>query len=111
MDIEDGLRLVQSQPPALNGGSSIHYHWVCLFSWCENNPTPFDLHVREITEGYIPESWFTKPLSPTCRHQKAKFPPLGKEAMSVFCKVEYGKPLKITYNYLSTQFIISACIH
>ena len=91
----EDLRLVQSQPPAVNGGSNIRYHWVCFFTWCENEPNPFDLHVREITVGYIPESWFTKPLSEHCRHQKAQFPPIGKDTMSVFCKVEYGKTQKL----------------
>ena len=86
----DQLRLVQSQPPGLNG-SAIVYHWVCFFNWCENDPDPFQIHVREVTEGYIPGSWFTKPLSANCRHQKAVFEPLGTEEMSVFCKIEYGK--------------------
>ena len=82
-------RLVQSQPPRTNG-SECKYHWICLFNWCENDPDPFQIYVREITRGYIPESWFNKPLSETHRHQKAKFEPFGDQIFSVFCKIEYG---------------------
>ena len=49
------------------------------------------MYVREITRGYIPESWFSKPLSDRHRQQKAKFEPIGDKIMSVFGKIEFGK--------------------
>ena len=84
------LRQVQSQPPAINRGSDVNYHWICIFNWCENDPRPFEIHVREVTKGYIPESWFKKPLSAENRQQKASFKPFGKKILSVFCKIEFG---------------------
>ena len=88
----DTPRLVQTQPPRT--GSECKFHWICLFSWCENHPEPFEIYVREATRGYIPDSWFNKPLSESHRHQKARFEPFGDQHFSVFCKIEYGKTKK-----------------
>ena len=87
-------RLVQSQPVS----SDVEYHWVCLFNWCENDPTPFDIYVREITKGVIPESWFLKPLSEENRQQKATFRSIDSKVMSVFGKIEFGKLFKFNFN-------------
>ena len=81
-------RIVQSQPPI---GSGVRYHWVCLFNWCENDPNPFEVYVREISKGIIPESWFSKPLSDENRQQKAVFKSIDSRVMSVFGKIEFGK--------------------
>ena len=86
-------RLVQSQPASVGNGSEINYHWICFFDWCEDNPSPFYIHVWEATVGYIPETWFTKPLNDDCRQQKASFKPFGKKVLSVFAKIEFGKNL------------------
>ena len=93
-------RLVQSQPAS--AGSEVNYHWVCLFNWCENDPNPFSIYVRETTHGIIPESWFSKPLSDANRQQKAVFKPMQSQVMSVFAKIEYGKKDNLLLNkYIS----------
>ena len=84
-------RQVQSQPAAINHGSDINYHWVCFFNWSENEPKPFEIYVREATSGFIPDSWFSKPLSDRNRQQKAKFQPFGNKVFTVFAKIEFGK--------------------
>ena len=80
-------RLVQSQPPM----SDINYHWICLFNWCENDPNPFDIYVRENANGVIPESWYSKAISVENRHQRATFKPMNSQTMYVFAKIEFGK--------------------
>ena len=82
-------RLVQSQP-ASSHRPATNYHWVCLFNWCENDQEPFQMYARETTRGFIPESWFSKPLSEQHRQQKATFEPFGNKILSVFAKIEYG---------------------
>ena len=81
-------RLVQSQPSAKSGP---RYHWVCLYDWDENNAEPFEIYVREVSEGIIPQSWFNKPLQGNSRFQKASFKSLNNKVYSFFCKIEYGK--------------------
>ena len=85
----DEIRLVQSQPASCNR-SRVNYHWICFFNWCENDQNPFHIHVREATQGIIPESWFAKPLEEGIRQKKASFEPVDNSVMSVFCKIEYG---------------------
>ena len=87
----ENLREIQSQPAPTC--ADINYHWVCFYDWCEDNPMPFHIHVREVTVGCIPESWFTKALNENCRQQKATFRPFGEKVLSVFCKIEHGKRL------------------
>ena len=89
---EENPRLVQSQPAIFR--PKINFHWICLFDWDENNENPFEIHLREVSNGIIPDSWFDKPLREECRFQKAKFKTLGSRVFSFFCKIEYGKPQK-----------------
>ena len=93
MEELDISRQVQSQPAPTR--TAIDYHWICFFDWCEDNPVPFHIHVREVTLGHIPESWFTKPLNEECRQKKFKIRPFGQKMLSVFCKIEHGKRMQL----------------
>ena len=74
------------------GTSEVTYHHVVLFSWDLNEEKPFEVYPRNaFSSNEIPEDWYLKELSPTCRQQKLKLSGLRGDFYSVFCKIEESK--------------------
>ena len=95
-----------------SGNSVTEYHHVILFNWDPNVENPFEVYQRNsFSSSEIPEAWYTKVLSPTCRHQKLKLAGLRGPSYSVFCKIEKGMVLisleeVIRYHLNSSQSIL-----
>ena len=80
-------RKCQSQP---NPPQCAYYHFVVLFEWDLDNPTPFFMEVRDKLKDTIPESWYRKKWPENIRHHKVEFELYPGRVFSVFAKVEKG---------------------
>ena len=71
--------------------SDVVYNWAVIFSWDLDAEKPFEIYQRNaFTPNEIPDQWYTKCLSPTCRHQKLQLAGLRGDKFSLFCKIEKG---------------------
>ena len=72
--------------------SEVEYNWIVVFSWDVDNESPFEIYQKNaFSSNEIPEQWYTKKLTPTCRHQKLKLSGLRGDLFSVFCKIQACK--------------------
>ena len=84
--------------------TDVDYHWVVLFHWDLENPSPFTLHLRALFQKEeIPETWFLFKLRNDLRMKKKYFEVLNG-TYSVFCKVEKGKKKKSVFLIFSDLF-------
>ena len=81
-----------------NPGPKVTFNWIVTFDWSINNPEPFQIDVRKIFKGRIPESWYAKKWNDGIRKQKVKLPMFPGRVFSVFAKVEQGNYGIITFN-------------
>ena len=88
-------RLCQTQPNPVE----VSFHWVILYDWDVDNPTPFGIELKDQFSDSIPESWYLKKWKPQHRKQKVNLRVFPGRTMSVFCKIEKGNRLIFNLNY------------